>query len=141
MGNARLGAIAIDCPDPGALADFYKDVLGMEVAMSSDELVVLRGAGVFLTFERVAEHVPPTWPAATIPTQLHLDLAVPKKRASLHAAPQSPMFSRGRTHGGSSSIRLAILSDHHTAALNFSTLSAPTVTTGGRLVSRDLRWF
>jgi len=76
MGNTRLGAIAIDCPDPIALADFYKDALDLEVALSSDELVVLSGASVFLTFERVAEHVSPTWPAATIPKQLHLDLAV-----------------------------------------------------------------
>jgi catechol-2,3-dioxygenase len=76
MGIARLGAIAVDCPDPVALAGFYEAVLGLEVALSSPELVVLRGAGVYLTFERVAEYASPTWPAATVPKQLHLDLAV-----------------------------------------------------------------
>ncbi len=76
MAIARLRAIAVDCPDPVALAGFYKAVLGLKVALSSPEFVVLRGAGVDLTFERVAEHVPPTWPAATVPKQLHLDLIV-----------------------------------------------------------------
>ncbi|OBK11292.1 VOC family protein [Mycobacterium sp. 1245852.3] len=76
MGNARLGAIAIDCQDPIALADFYKVVLDLSVALSTDELVVLHGAGVLLTFERVTGHVHPTWPESTVPKQLHLDLAV-----------------------------------------------------------------
>lgn len=74
--NARLGAIAIDCPDPAALGDFYTAVLGLAVTFSSDELVVLSGAGIFLTFERVTDYVRPTWPGGTVPKQLHLDLAV-----------------------------------------------------------------
>lgn len=48
MGNARLGAIAIDCHDPIALADFYKAVLDLPVALSTDELFVLQGAGALL---------------------------------------------------------------------------------------------
>ena len=31
---------------------------------------------MLLTFERVDNHLPPTWPAGTIPKQLHLDIAV-----------------------------------------------------------------
>ncbi|KHO22093.1 VOC family protein [Mycolicibacterium setense] len=76
MENARLGAIALDCHDPIALANFYKDVLDLSVALSTDELVVLKGAEVFLTFERVADHPAPTWPEGAVPKQLHLDLAV-----------------------------------------------------------------
>ena len=76
MGNVRLGAIAVDCPNPVALSDFYRAVLDLEVAFSSADLVVLTGAGVFLTFERVDDHVPPTWPQGAVPKQLHLDLAV-----------------------------------------------------------------
>jgi hypothetical protein len=76
MGNVRLGAIAVDCPDPVALSEFYRAVLDLEVAFSSADLVVLTGAGVFLTFERVDDLVPPTWPRGAVPKQLHLDLAV-----------------------------------------------------------------
>ena len=53
MGNARLGAIAVDCADPAALSEFYRAVLDLEVVFSSADLVVLSGAGVFLTFEKV----------------------------------------------------------------------------------------
>jgi hypothetical protein len=76
MGKTRLGAIAVDCADPVALSEFYKAVLDLEVGVSSADLVVLTGAGVFLTFERVHDHKPPTWPEDVMPKQLHLDLAV-----------------------------------------------------------------
>ncbi len=89
MGKARLGAIAVDCADPAALSEFYKAVLHLEVGFSSADLVVLTGAGVFLSFERVDDHKPPTWPEDVVPKQLHLDLAVddldPKRRGSLVA--------------------------------------------------------
>jgi hypothetical protein len=46
---------------------------------------------VFLTFERVHDHKPPTWPEDVVPKQLHLDLAVvdldAKRRGSLLAVP------------------------------------------------------
>lgn len=74
--SIRLGAVALDCPDPQALADFYRQVLGLEVAVASPDLVALRGPGIFLTFERINEHVPPTWPTGAVPKQLHLDFAV-----------------------------------------------------------------
>lgn len=78
MASVRLGAVAVDCSDPLALAEFYKSVLSFEVVLSSLDLVVLkgRGAGVFLTFERVPDHQRPTWPAGSVPKQMHLDLAV-----------------------------------------------------------------
>jgi catechol-2,3-dioxygenase len=61
MGQARLGAIAVDCADPAALSEFYRAVLDLEVGFASADLVVLTGAGV-LTFERVDDHKPPTLP-------------------------------------------------------------------------------
>jgi Glyoxalase-like domain len=76
MGKARLVAIAVDCADPVALSEFYTAVLDLEIGFSSADLVVLTGAGVFLTFERVDNHKPPTWPEDEVPKQLHLDLAV-----------------------------------------------------------------
>ena len=53
MGDVRLGAVSIDCPDPAGLGDFYKNVLDLEVMLSSADFVALQGAGVLLTFERV----------------------------------------------------------------------------------------
>lgn len=76
MGHVRLGAIAVDCPDPAGLGDFYKNVLGLDVMFSSPDLVALQGAGVLLTFERVADHQRPDWPRGPVSKQLHLDLAV-----------------------------------------------------------------
>jgi catechol-2,3-dioxygenase len=78
MTGVRLGAVAVDCSDPAALAEFYKGVLSFEVVMSSPDLVVLKGsdAEVFLTFERIRDHRRPTWPAGPVPKQMHLDLAV-----------------------------------------------------------------
>jgi catechol-2,3-dioxygenase len=76
MGDVRLGAVSIDCADPAGLADFYKNVLDVEVMFSSEDFVALQGAGVLLTFQRVADHQPPSWPTGAVPKQLHLELAV-----------------------------------------------------------------
>jgi catechol 2,3-dioxygenase-like lactoylglutathione lyase family enzyme len=74
--DVRLGAVSIDCPDPAALGEFYKNVLSLEVMFSSDDFVALQGAGVWLTFQRVADHRPPDWPDGPVPKQVHLELAV-----------------------------------------------------------------
>lgn len=72
----RLGAIAVDCPDPGALGDFYRDVLRAKVVRSTLDLAVLSAPGILLTFERIEDHRRPTWPGGPTPKQLHLDFAV-----------------------------------------------------------------
>ncbi|MGU3498386.1 VOC family protein [Mycobacterium sp. C31M] len=74
--SIRLGAVAIDCPDPRALGDFYRAALGYEEVRSTPDLVVLAGPAMLLTSERIPAHRPPTWPAGTVPKQLHLDLSV-----------------------------------------------------------------
>lgn len=73
--TARLGAISIDCADPAALAQFYRQVLDLEVLFESEQFVALKGAAVLLTFQRVADHQPPQWPEDGVPKQLHLELA------------------------------------------------------------------
>jgi catechol 2,3-dioxygenase-like lactoylglutathione lyase family enzyme len=75
-GEVRLGAVSVDCPDPAALGEFYKNILDLEVMFSTEEFVALQGVGVILTFQRVADHKPPTWPVGAVPKQLHLELAV-----------------------------------------------------------------
>ncbi len=73
---AKLGAVSLDCDDPAALAQFYIALLAMEVAFESDDFIALQGGPVWLTFQRVAHHEPPTWPEGATPKQLHLELAV-----------------------------------------------------------------
>ena len=78
-GVARLQVVALDCPDPGALAAFYAGVLGTEVDPdeADDDWVQLRPAGgTPLAFQRVPDHRPPQWPGSAHPQQLHLDLEV-----------------------------------------------------------------
>jgi catechol 2,3-dioxygenase-like lactoylglutathione lyase family enzyme len=74
---ARLQVVALDCPDPDALAAFYSAVLGAPVERSDDEWVQLEArGGTALAFQRVHDHRPPRWPGAEHPQQLHLDLEV-----------------------------------------------------------------
>lgn len=74
--SIRLGAVALDCPDPAVLGDFYRAVLGVQVVLSTPDVVALEGPGILLSFERVDDHRPPTWPSGPVPKQMHLDLAV-----------------------------------------------------------------
>ncbi|MFF4498498.1 VOC family protein [Streptomyces sp. NPDC001546] len=70
----ELVAITLDCPDPPALAAFYRQATGLEPHPSSDaEFAGLnRGDGLFLGFQRVEDYRAPTWPDQIVPQQLHL---------------------------------------------------------------------
>lgn len=80
-GIARLGAYAIDCPDPRKLAAFYSQVVGWPVDEndSDDEWVVLTPpkGEVVLAFQRADDYTPPKWPGAEVPQQAHIDFYVP----------------------------------------------------------------
>lgn len=79
MPIARLSLLALDCPDPRALAAFYRQIVGGSVKEStaSDEWVRLEtGTGCDLGFQRDPNHQPPGWPTGA-PQQAHLDLDVP----------------------------------------------------------------
>ncbi|MGA2969623.1 MAG: VOC family protein [Acidimicrobiales bacterium] len=73
---ARLAAISIDCADPQELATFYRALLDLEVMFETDDFIALKGAGIYLTAQRVDEHRVADWPDALVPKQLHLELAV-----------------------------------------------------------------
>lgn len=90
--DIRLGAVALDCSDPPALAEFYRRLTGRSVAYSSadfvalgatalagnaEELAALGDTAVWLTLHRVADHSPPSWPEPGVPKQIHLDFATP----------------------------------------------------------------
>jgi catechol 2,3-dioxygenase-like lactoylglutathione lyase family enzyme len=77
-GIARFKAVALDCPDPTALAAFYGAITGWEIAEShEDDWVELRSeAGATVAFQLSPDHQPPVWPSFEHPQQAHLDFEV-----------------------------------------------------------------
>jgi len=94
--------VVIDCPDPRALAEFYRELLGYDYrpgdeappsgepdVRGTDWLVLRPGAddaasGRQIAFQQTHDHVPPTWSAedqglepARQRQMLHLDMTVP----------------------------------------------------------------
>jgi len=86
MSNLRLGAISLDCADPGPLGTFWAELLGGEIIVSREDISVVRIDGLLLTAMRVANHVPPTWPTDAVPKQAHVDLAVDDLADAEHRA-------------------------------------------------------
>jgi catechol 2,3-dioxygenase-like lactoylglutathione lyase family enzyme len=77
----------LDAPDPHALADFYRRLLGWPVTQDEPDWVKLNppGGGPGLAFQADPAHVRPTWPARPGDQQmmLHLDIETPDLPASL----------------------------------------------------------
>lgn len=74
---ARMRAVVLDCPDPKALADFYRALVGGEFTVVENEWVALRDTGdVRLSFQRVDGFRPPGWPDGDPPQQFHVDVTV-----------------------------------------------------------------
>jgi len=74
---ARLRAVVLDCPDPRALAEFYRALVGGELTVVEDEWVALRDGGeVRLSFQRVEAFRAPAWPEGDPPQQFHVDVTV-----------------------------------------------------------------
>jgi hypothetical protein len=72
----RLAAVSLDTQDPQGLADFYCRLLGYEEIFKSEEFIALKGPGVGISTQLVKDHVAPDWPDATVPKQVHLEIAV-----------------------------------------------------------------
>jgi catechol 2,3-dioxygenase-like lactoylglutathione lyase family enzyme len=74
----RLHHVALDCPDPAALAAFYSALLGLPITYHSDDWVVVaadnHSSG--LAFQLAPDHEPPTWPDRRVPQQIHVDVMV-----------------------------------------------------------------
>lgn len=82
-GIARMRAVALDCPDPRALAEFYRELTGWQITYADEDWINLEGDGpVRLSFQRAPDHKPPVWPDPEHPQQLHLDLFVDDAEAS-----------------------------------------------------------
>lgn len=89
--HPKLVATVLDATDARRLAEFYRQLLGFEYRPGDepppagepdpkgDDWLVLKdpASEARLAVQRVT-HVPPsTWPDATVPQQLHLDMTVP----------------------------------------------------------------
>ncbi|GGS21714.1 MULTISPECIES: VOC family protein [Actinokineospora] len=71
--------VVLDCPDPAALADFYRRVLEWPDEPEVDDdggWVNLDGPLGRIAFQRIPDYVAPTWPGGEHPQMLHLDLRV-----------------------------------------------------------------
>ncbi len=86
MAIAGTLFLSLDCAEPLPLAEFWGAMLGGEVAVVSDATVCVRTSWVWLAAMRVQDYQPPTWPASTVPKQMHLDLGVDDLAAALTEA-------------------------------------------------------
>ena len=84
MSLPHFQVVALDCPEPFTLADFYSRVTGLEVEPLGDfpreevTWIELVNAGQpCIAFQRVDNYVAPTWPEGPQPQQLHIDFTVP----------------------------------------------------------------
>jgi Glyoxalase-like domain len=76
MAVARLASTALDCSDPSALAAFWAQLVGGEVAFTSDDFCTVKTDHGWLATVRVDDYRQPSWPDPGVPKQMHLDLAV-----------------------------------------------------------------
>ncbi|MDT8909957.1 VOC family protein [Amycolatopsis sp. PS_44_ISF1] len=73
-----FGSVCFDCPDPVALADFYRALLDWNEPEVKDGWVTLINpqGGPRLEFQLVDNYRAPGWPSSEEPQQAHLDLDV-----------------------------------------------------------------
>jgi hypothetical protein len=90
-GFPELRQVVLDCTNARALAEFYRQLLGLRYRpgdeppaagvpdpMGQDWLVLQGSSGTpRMAFQQVAELPEATWPQGPVPQQLHLDLTVP----------------------------------------------------------------
>ncbi len=92
-----MRSIVLDCPDPQALAAFYRELVGGEITYADEEWVNLRdGDTVILSFQLAEDHRPPTWPEPDVPQQYHLDVTV--EESALEDAEQAVLALGARKH-------------------------------------------
>ena len=77
MGEiSKLGAVSLSCPDPHELALFYAALLEKEITFESEEFSAIQLDSLWLSFQKVADFTPSTWPTCETPSHVHLDFAV-----------------------------------------------------------------
>lgn len=74
----RWHGLIIDAPDPGALAAFYEQLVGMQRIQDEGDWVVIGDAPdrPGIAFQRVEGYQAPAWPGSHGAQQMHLDVRV-----------------------------------------------------------------
>ena len=99
-----LFAVTIDAPDASALARFYGELTGMDVAYDGPEGAMLAGDGRYVMFQQIGDdYRPPRWPDPAYPQQAHLDLLVRDMDA---AETQAVKLGASRLDGGGERFRV-----------------------------------
>jgi hypothetical protein len=93
--SIKLSSVAINCPNAAVLAAFYADITGGQVTYVDPVSATVNGPGGRIDFQTVSDYVPPTWPEATSPMQMHLDFVVDEL-----AATEARVLAAGATKYG-----------------------------------------
>jgi hypothetical protein len=75
----RIAGVALDAADIRTLAQFYANMLGVEIKNADDTWITIGPADsdeVTLSFQHAPDHQPPRWPDPAYPQQLHLDIII-----------------------------------------------------------------
>jgi catechol 2,3-dioxygenase-like lactoylglutathione lyase family enzyme len=74
----RISSVALACPDPAALADFYARITGWKVVFAEPDWCSIAASddSWHLSFQRVPDHQPPVWPHGNPAMQCHLHIKV-----------------------------------------------------------------
>jgi hypothetical protein len=76
MGFADIRQVALECPDPLALAGFYRDMTGWEITLVEPDWVRLTNGVSRICFQLAPDYRPPIWPDPASSMQMHLDFTV-----------------------------------------------------------------
>ena len=77
MSTPTLASVTLDCADPQPLATFWAELLGGEIAYTTDDFVGVKlPGGMWIGAYRIDGYTPPTWPEGDTAKQFHLDLSV-----------------------------------------------------------------
>lgn len=78
MTLAKFSLVALDCPNPLELAEFYQRIVGGSIKKDADDPEWVRleiGDSGDIGFQQVLDYQPPDWPDGS-PQQAHLDFDV-----------------------------------------------------------------
>lgn len=83
-----FSGIALECPDPRALAEFYSELTGWPIVYASDDWCSLgadENATFHLSFQRSPGYRAPVWPDPASSMQFHPHFRVPDLDAAEQA--------------------------------------------------------